>query len=79
MKQVVELKLQLAKRRYVDPAEIAFSYASLGDKDQAFAWLEKAYSEKSNSLGYIKVTSHMDGLRSDPRYEALLKKMGLPQ
>jgi hypothetical protein len=48
------MQLQLAKRRYVDPAEIAGNYAELGDKDQAFAWLEKAYSEKSNVLGYLK-------------------------
>jgi hypothetical protein len=51
----------------------------VGDKDQAFAWLDKAYSEKSNGLGYIKIVHQLDGLHSDPRYVALLKKMGLPQ
>ena len=45
IKKIIELYLQLAKRRYVDPADIAFDYADLGDKDQAFAWLEKAYPE----------------------------------
>ena len=79
IKKIIELYLQLAKRRYVDPADIAFDYADLGDKDQAFAWLEKAYPEKSNSLEYIKVDHRADGLHSDPRYAALLKKMGLPQ
>lgn len=69
----------MAKRRYVDPADIADVYAEVGDKDQAFAWLDKAYAEKSNALGYIRSVPELDGLRSDPRYTALLKKMGLPQ
>ena len=51
----------------------------MGDLDQAFAWLEKAYQEKSNSLSYIKVIHQLDGLHSDPRYAALLKKMNLPE
>ena len=79
MSRIIEMQLQLAKRRYVDPAEIAGNYAELGDKDQAFAWLEKAYSEKSNVLGYLKDASQWRGLHSDPRYAAMLKKMGLPQ
>jgi serine/threonine protein kinase/tetratricopeptide (TPR) repeat protein len=79
IKKIIELKLQLAKRQYVDPAEIAFNYAELGDNDQAFSWLEKAYSEKSNFIGYIKVNHALDGLHSDPRYADLLKRMGLPQ
>ena len=41
------MKKELAKRRYVDPAEIAYDYASLGDKQQTFAWLDKAAAEKS--------------------------------
>jgi eukaryotic-like serine/threonine-protein kinase len=75
----IELKLQLAKRRYVDPAEIAFDYATIGEKDQAFAWFEKSYAEKSDLLVWIKVNSQADSVRSDPRYAALLRKMGLPQ
>jgi hypothetical protein len=51
----------------------------VGDKDQAFLWLEKAYAEKSDGVGFIKVDRKAGNLRSDPRYAALLKKMGLPQ
>jgi hypothetical protein len=51
----------------------------LATKDQAFVWLEKAQSEKSNNLGYIKVDHLLDGLHTDYRYLAMLKKMGLPQ
>jgi TolB-like protein/Tfp pilus assembly protein PilF/predicted Ser/Thr protein kinase len=75
----IELRKQQAQRRYVDVGFIAYDYAALGDKDQTFAWLEKAYSEKAGSLGYIKVSKVMDPLRSDPRYLYLLKRMGLPQ
>ncbi len=79
VRREIELYQELAKRRYVDPAWIAFDYANVGEKDKAFAWLEKAYAEKSDSLANIKIVRAMDGLRSDPRYAALLKKMGLPQ
>ena len=77
--RILELELQLSKRRYEDPGTIASYYAILGKKDEAFAWLDKAYAEKSNSLAYIKVIPQFDGLQTDPRYAALLKKMGLPQ
>jgi eukaryotic-like serine/threonine-protein kinase len=75
----IEMKKHLAKRRYVDPAEIAYAYAELGDKEQTFAWLDKALAEKSGNLEFIKVARPMDQWHSDPRYVELLKKMGLPQ
>jgi eukaryotic-like serine/threonine-protein kinase len=73
----IELRKQQAQRKYVDFGFIAYDYAALGDKDQTFAWLEKAYSEKAGSLGYIKVGKVMDPFRSDPRYLDLVKRMGL--
>ena len=69
----------MAIRRYEDPGRIGYRYAALGDKDQAFAWLEKAYADKSVALWSIKNDHAMDALRSDPRYIDLLKRMGLPQ
>jgi TolB-like protein/Tfp pilus assembly protein PilF len=79
MKRLVELQEEQSKRFYLDPALIALNYAAMGEKDQAFAWLEKAAAEKSAFIGYLKVDPHYDSLRSDPRYAALLKRMGLPQ
>ena len=79
VRRILEMELQLAKRRYVDPANIGYEYAVLGDKDEAFVWLDKAYAEKSYGIQFIKVAKHAEGLRSDPRYAALLKKMGLSQ
>ena len=75
----VELLKELAKRRYVDPGDIGYRYARLGDKDQSFAWLEKAYAEKADSLQYLKVKFAVDALRTDPRYADLLRRMRLPQ
>jgi serine/threonine protein kinase/Tfp pilus assembly protein PilF len=74
-----ELRERLAKRRYVDPGFIAMDYAAIGDKERAFAWLEKAYAEKAGSLQYLKTAHPLDALRSDPRFVNLLKRMGLPQ
>jgi len=79
LKRVVALREEQAKRIYIDPARIALVYASLGEKEQAFDWLEKAYGEKSDRLPYIKVDPAYDSLRSDPRYADLLHRMGLPQ
>jgi TolB-like protein len=74
----VELIKRLAQRRYVDPAIIAYESAILGDKEQVFFWLQKAYSEKSGALQFIKIAKPLDPFRSDPRYIDLLKRMGLP-
>jgi eukaryotic-like serine/threonine-protein kinase len=74
-----EYQEEESKRQYVDPALIAMTYAALGDKDKAFAQLDKAAAQKSVFLTYIKVMPDYDSLRSDPRYSALLKRMGLPQ
>jgi len=68
---------ELSKQRYVSPFRIAIIYKGLGKKDQAFAWLEKAYEERDPALNHVKVEPRCDSLRSDPRFTALLKKMRL--
>jgi tetratricopeptide (TPR) repeat protein len=72
MARAIELKKQLAKRRYVDPSEIAYDYAYLGDKEQTFAWLDKALAEKSSGLEPIKIVRPLEQWHSDPRYIVLL-------
>src|SRR5262245_13896986 len=69
--------LELNRRRYVTPPALANVYIGLGDKDQAFFWLEKAYQDRSNYLAYLKVFPGCDSLRSDPRLDDLLRRMGL--
>jgi len=70
--------LELNKTRYVTPAALVNVYIGLGDKEQAFAWLEKAYQERSNFLAYLKVFPIIDPLRSDPRFADLVRRVGLP-
>ena len=57
--------------------EIALIYAGLGDKNNAFQWLEAAYRAHDVGLVYLKVDPCLDPLRSDPRFTALLQKVGL--
>jgi len=52
-------------------------YAGLGDKDQAFAWLEKGFQDKNGSLDFVVMETSFDPIRSDPRYADLLRRMGL--
>jgi tetratricopeptide (TPR) repeat protein len=75
----IELRKELAKRRYVDPTEIAYLYALLGDKEQTFAWLDKARAEKTAGLEPVKIVHALEQWHSDARYVALLKELGLPQ
>jgi TolB-like protein/Tfp pilus assembly protein PilF len=65
---------------YVSPYMIATVYAGLGDKDKAFEFLEKAYQERSSDLPYfLKADLRIDNLRSDPRFQDLLRRMNFPQ
>jgi TolB-like protein/Tfp pilus assembly protein PilF len=63
-------------RGYVSPAEIASIYARLGQDREAFAWLEKAYREHDALLVWLKTYPAFDGLRSDPRFTDLLRRVG---
>jgi len=56
--------------------DLAAVYAGLGDKDQAFAWLEKDFQTRSGLLGWIRWTPAFESLRSDPRFTDLLRRMG---
>jgi len=66
-----------SKRQYVSPFNFAQVYAVLGDKEQAFDWLEKAFAEHTPLLPIIKLGPGFNDLRSDRRFADLLKRMGL--
>jgi hypothetical protein len=72
----LELQQEQSKRFYMTQP-LLLPTSIIGEKDQAFAWLEKAYAEKSVFIQYIKAFPDYDSLRSDPRYTDLLKRMGL--
>ncbi|HEY6118514.1 MAG TPA: protein kinase [Pyrinomonadaceae bacterium] len=76
LKVLAQLQEQ-AKQKYVSAYFIALIYSGLNEKDQAFAWLEKAYEERHPYLILIKSEPVFDNLRSDPRFQALLRRVGL--
>jgi len=71
-------RLRAAKQRYISPYKIAAIYTGLGETDQAIEWLEEAYEERSILLLYLNIESLWDPLRSDPRFQDLLRRMNFP-
>jgi tetratricopeptide (TPR) repeat protein len=71
-----ELK-RASEQKYVPANSIALIYAGLGEKDQAFAWLDKAYEQRAFQMQWIKIDPRWDSLRSDPRFQDLLRRLGL--
>ncbi len=69
---------RLSEHSYVPAYVVALIYAGLGEREKAFAWLDKAYEEHSFSLAYIKSEPRFDPLRSDPHFADLLRRIGLP-
>jgi Flp pilus assembly protein TadD len=69
---------ELSTRRYVAPYFMACIHIALGEKDRAFDWLEKSYAERSSWMALLKVDPAVDGLRSDPRFHDLVRRVGLP-
>jgi serine/threonine protein kinase/Tfp pilus assembly protein PilF len=75
---LVQLK-ELSKRQYVQPSYIAMLYTGLGDRDEAFEWLEKAYTSRDDRLVFVMTDPLMDSLGSDPRFQNLARRIGLPE
>jgi adenylate cyclase len=69
---------EVSKGSYVSPYDIAILYTGLGDKENAIDQLQKAYEERAGWMIYLKVEPQFDPLRSDPRFQELIRKMGLP-
>jgi TolB-like protein/Tfp pilus assembly protein PilF/predicted Ser/Thr protein kinase len=67
-----------SKHRYVRAVAFAYVFAGLGDKDQAFSYLEKAYEDRDYALNMLQVDPGFDPLRSDPRFQDLLRRMNFP-
>ena len=64
---------------YVSPIYFAEFYANLGDIDEAFEWLNKAYEKRYPMMPFLRVDSSLEPLRSDPRFDRLLKQMNYPE
>jgi tetratricopeptide (TPR) repeat protein len=77
LNELADMK-QLSKQRYVAPFEIAVIYMGLGEKEQTFEWLEKAYQDRSPWLTWLNVDPRFDSIHGDSRYRDLRRRMGLP-
>jgi tetratricopeptide (TPR) repeat protein len=76
--KVLQALRERAAREYVNPYLLATIYLALGERDQALAWLEKAYAERSTFIPFLKVEPKFGSLRSDPRFIDLVRRVGLP-
>jgi TolB-like protein/Flp pilus assembly protein TadD len=78
LKAVAELEA-LSKQRYVMPDWIAYIFACMNEKDEAFHWLDKAFDGRSPWLVYAARLFWLDNVRSDSRFDALLRRMNFPR
>jgi TolB-like protein/Flp pilus assembly protein TadD len=65
-----------ANERYISPYYFAIIHLGLGDHEQVFSWLERAFEERAGFLAYLKVEPMLDPLRDDPRFSNLLRRVG---
>jgi tetratricopeptide (TPR) repeat protein len=78
--KVLDHLKELSTHGYVAPCNVAVIYVGLGEKDEAFAWLNRAYAEHSYTLAeYLTTDARLDTLHSDPRFAELVRRIGLPQ
>jgi predicted Zn-dependent protease len=77
--KAIEMRKSQRKTGYSSAYEIATLYSNLGQKDEAFKWLNTAYQEHDRYLLGLKTDFLLDPLRADPRFAELVRKVGLPQ
>jgi serine/threonine protein kinase len=70
---------ELSKRQYVQPSYISLLYSGLGDKDRAIEWLEKAYVNRDDRLIFVITDPMIDNIRSDSRFQEIVRRIGLPR
>jgi tetratricopeptide (TPR) repeat protein len=83
MKHKAEKLLRELKEKerdeYISPMHFAALSANLDNADEAFQWLDKAYEERNPMMPFLKIDSSLNLLRSDPRFDRLLKQMNYPE
>jgi adenylate cyclase len=75
--QILRELEEMAKRQYVSSTAFADIHLGLGEKEKALDWLEKSYLDQESACWYLKVDPIYDSVRSEPRFQAILKKIGL--
>ena len=71
--------LSMSRTRYVNPFEIGLIHIGLGLSDEAFQWLNRAYMERSDLVVYLRVDPRLDPVRSDPRFQEMVRRMKFPE
>jgi hypothetical protein len=79
LRKGIETRKVQRKTGYSSAYGIASMYAEMGERDQAFRWFDTAYEERDLSLLGLRTDFSLDPIRSDPRFAALVRKVGLPQ
>jgi len=69
----------LSRERYVPPSTVAYAYVALGDADTAIEWLERAFEAHDTHLGFARALPLYDPIRSDPRFQDILRRMNFPE
>lgn len=77
-RRVLKERVSIWKRERNGAAGIACIYAALGEKDEAFVWLEKAVEAHDQGIAMLNAYPYWDGLRSDARFQGVLRRVGLP-
>jgi serine/threonine protein kinase/tetratricopeptide (TPR) repeat protein len=78
-RRITEEMVKRSKKRYVCAYEVATTYAGLKDRESAFLWLRKSLDERADCSPWIAADPKLDPLRADPRFQDLLRRLGLPQ
>ena len=76
-RKILDQLKERSQQTYVQPMWIAVIHLGLGEKDQAFDWMQKAYEDRSAWLVYLKVDPLFDPVRGDARFADLLRRVGL--
>lgn len=76
--EALQSLLAASRTRYVNPFEIGLVHIGLGLSDEAFQWLNRAYEERSDLMVYLRVDPRLDPIRSDPRFQEIVRRMNFP-
>jgi hypothetical protein len=76
-RQILNRLLTLAKKYPVSPGLIALVHIALDEREQCLTWLEKAYTQHSSIMTWLKVDPRFDRIRDEPRFQVLMRRVGL--
>ena len=76
-RKVLRQLTQQSRHRYISPYNFAVLYAGLGERDEAFRWLQKVEQDRSEWFAAVNVDPRLDALHSDPRFAGILRSVGL--